>query len=78
MFSYNQHGSVYSCLYSCSLGYFSEFVILTVISVEIIYFEGRCYCFFWGGGVGIKRFGNYLNKLIKILVCGADDITLTR
>jgi hypothetical protein len=51
-------------------------VILIVISVEIIYFEGRCYCFFGGRELGIKRFVNYLNSLIKILVCGADDIIL--
>jgi hypothetical protein len=30
--------------------------------------------FVWGGGLGIKRFGNYLNSLSKILVFGADDI----
>jgi len=31
-------------------------------------------CFFWGGRLVLKRFGNYLNSLIKIMVCGTDDI----
>jgi hypothetical protein len=30
--------------------------------------------FFWGGGLDLKSFGNYLNSLIKLMVCGADDI----
>ena len=50
-------------------------VILTLISVEFNYFEGRCHFFFWrGGGLDLKGVDNYLNSLIKLLVCGADDI----
>ena len=39
------------------------------ISVGINYFQCSCYCF-----LGLGLFGNYLNSLSKILVCGADDI----
>jgi hypothetical protein len=52
LYSYSQHGSVYSVLYSCSLGYVRELVVVVVvvvvfalISIEFDYFEGGCCCF---------------------------------
>jgi len=47
MYSYSQHGSIYSGVYSCSLGYVREFLffVSALISVKFNYFEGGCYCF---------------------------------
>ena len=41
---------------------------LIILKVDVIVF------FFGGGRLVLKRFGNYLNSLIKIMVCGTDDI----
>ena len=44
LYSYSQHGIIYSGLYSCSLGHLREFfiVVFTLISIELSYFEGVC------------------------------------
>jgi len=41
-------GFIYSGLYSCSLGYVREFLLLFLhcFSIKFDYFEGGCCCFF--------------------------------
>jgi len=64
LFSYSQHGSVYSGLYSYSLGQSSWIfvVIYASVSVEFDYFKGG-YCSFFFGGGGRFRFMKNLNSL---------------
>jgi len=51
LYSYSQHGSVYSGLYSCSLGYIREFLLLFLnwFPLNLVILKPDV-TFFWGGG----------------------------
>jgi NADH-ubiquinone oxidoreductase chain 4 len=54
LYSYNQHGSIYSGFYFCSLGYVREFLLLLFLHwfpLNLIILKADVAVFFWGGGV---------------------------
>ena len=71
MYYYSQHGCIYSGLYTCSLGYVHEVLLLFLHWFILNFVILRMDVAFLGFKVW---FVVCLSKLSKILVCGADDI----
>lgn len=65
LYSYSQHGSFYSGLYSFSLGRVREYLLLILhwLPLNIFILKGDIFII-------------YLNSLIKILICGIRDVRI--
>jgi hypothetical protein len=60
LYSYSQHGSIYSGLYSCSLGYVSEFLLfLNWLPLNLVIWLGMYFAQNWEFGSALSKLRNF-------------------